>query len=626
MTKQYGLTTPRFKPQGALRQEDGSVVWRLWAPFCESVELAIFTEQGPRSVTLTPDELGYCTHEEPKIPDGTRYAYRIPGLEIPDPASRWQPDGVHKPSAVYSPGKVKRTDQSWTGIAEKDLVIYELHVGTFTENGSFDGVRERLADLIELGITAIEIMPISQFPGNRNWGYDGVHPYATQNSYGGPEALQRLVDAAHAQGMAVLLDVVYNHLGPEGNYLGLLGPYFTDHYGTPWGQAVNFDAQDCEPVRRFVIDNALMWVDEFRLDGLRLDAVHAIYDMGARHVLEELQSEVQQVAQAQGRHIHVIAESDQNDLRLLNPREQGGYALDATWSDDFHHQIHTLLTGEQDGYYSAFGTGPQLEKVYEQGFIYDGCYSRYRRRRHGTPIGDLARSRLIVCIQNHDQVGNRACGERFGELIPTSAQRLGAAMMLLSPFTPMLFMGEEYGETNPFPFFCSFTDNDLIEAVRKGRREEFAGLSFQWQQEIPDPQAESTFESAKLSWKWPSGTDAAGIRQLYRELIALRKSPPLADQQHTTATWHPAEDAGSDRKTDTGLLVLTRGSDPALVAWCNVSPKAAPAPAAPTGLSLLLSTESERYGGTRAESNAAAVPDRLEPYEVLIWGHPEWMK
>ncbi len=622
MTTPPDLVEPQFQPQGARRLEDGSVQWRIWAPYCESVELVLFDPKGMRTIQLTPDAWGYCTHQQSDVADGMRYAYRLPQqMEIPDPASRWQPDGVHQPSAVYTPGKFEWNDHAWRGVPLNELVVYELHVGTFTQNGTFDGVRERLKDLKQLGITAIELMPISQFPGHRNWGYDGVQPYAAQNSYGGPEAFQRLVDAAHAEGMAVLLDVVYNHLGPEGNYLGLLGPYFTDHYGTPWGQAINYDGRDCEPVRRYVIDNVLMWADEYHLDGLRLDAVHAIFDMGARHLLQELQTEVQQVAQRQDRAIHIIAESDQNDVRLLNPPEQGGYGLDASWSDDFHHIVHTLLTGEQDGYYSAFRTGDQLAKVFNDGFVYDGGFSPYRRRRHGTPAGDLDRSRLIVCVQNHDQIGNRACGERFGVLLPPSAQRMAAALMLLSPFTPMLYMGEEYGEQRPFPFFCSFGDAELIEAVRRGRRAEFAGLDFQWQQEIPDPQAESTFESAKLTWSWPQGSTAAGIRQLYRDLIAMRRTPALADQQHTAARWIPSSATANDLplgQTDRGVLVLERGAGAALVAWFNVSGEQTPLPETPpAGRSLLASTESERYGGTRT---AGEVPDALEPYEVLIWG------
>ena len=423
---------------------------------------------------------GFYSLRQADVQTGLRYAYLLDdGREYPDPAARWQPDGVHRPSAVWLPTEYEWSDGDWRGVPRDELVVYELHVGAFTAEGTFEAIIPRLEQLAELGVTAIELMPVAQFSGDRNWGYDGVHPFAVQNSYGGPSALQKLVDSAHHAGLAVLLDVVYNHFGPEGNYLESFGPYETDRYRTPWGRAINFDGPDSDPVRRFVIDNAVAWVRDFHLDGLRLDAVHAIYDFSARHIFAELQDEVQAEAERQGRIVHVIAESDLNDVRLVLPAERGGHGLTAAWSDDFHHCVHTILTGERDGYYRDFGRPEQLARAYADVYVYDGRYSRCRRRRHGNRVGDTDRGRFIVAVQNHDQVGNRAFGERLTALLPPEAQRLSCGLLLVSPCSPLLWMGEEYGETRPFPFFSSFSDPQLIEAVRRGRREEFAALEFE---------------------------------------------------------------------------------------------------------------------------------------------------
>ena len=337
-------------------------------------------------------------------------------------------------------------------------------------------------------------------------------------------------------GLAVILDVVYNHIGPEGNYFAKFGPYFTDRYHTPWGKAINFDGPDSDPVRQFVIDNACAWVRDFHVDGLRLDAVQTIYDFSARHILADIKAAVKQVADSQGRIVHVIAETNQNDVRLINPPERGGYGLDAVWSDDFHHSVHALLTGERDGYYQDFGRAEDLAKAYNSVFVYDGCFSPFRRRRHGSLVGSLKRTQFVVCVQNHDQVGNRAQGDRFGSILSPPAQRLACGLLLLSPCVPLLFMGEEYGEQRPFPFFCSFSDAGLIEAVRRGRREEFAALRFDWSTEIPDPQSPETFLSAKLAWSWPEGSLQAKHRRLYQDLLAARRQwPALRDREHTNA-------------------------------------------------------------------------------------------
>lgn len=484
---------------GALVKPDGSVLWRVWAPRARRVELVLFDGTQRRSVPMTAALHGYFTHEQPNVPDGQRYAYRLDeGSDRPDPATRWQPDGVHKPSAVLRPERFQWSNTSWKGVQRADLVLYELHVGTFTPEGTFDAVIPRLQSLRELGITAIEIMPIAQFPGNRNWGYDGVHPYAAQNTYGGPHGLQRLVDACHAAGLGVVLDVVYNHLGPEGNYAGNFGPYVSDRYRTPWGAAFNYDDSGCDAVRDFVLDNVRYWVGTYRLDGLRLDAVQTIFDNSPKHILRCIKEAAEETAQRLGHPVHIIAETDANDPRLLEVPERGGFGLDGVWHDDFHHVLHTHWTGERQGYYSDFGEKAHLPKLLERTFVYDGNFSAFRNRRHGAPVGDLTGDRFVVCSQNHDQVGNRAVGDRLSALVPAPALRSAACFTLLSPHVPMLFMGEEYGERRPFLFFCSFGDHKLVEAVRKGRRGEFA--AFGWHGEVPDPQAESTFEKSKPTW------------------------------------------------------------------------------------------------------------------------------
>jgi len=414
-----------------------------------------------------------------------------------------------------------------------------LHVGTYTAEGSFDAVIAHLPELAALGVTIIELMPVAQFPGSRNWGYDGVFPFAPQNSYGGPEGLQRLVNAAHQHGLAVALDVVYNHLGPEGNYLGEYGPYFTSRYQSPWGQAINFDGEASDEVRRFFIDNALYWLKEYHFDALRLDAVHGIFDFSALHFLAELKAAVTTLSSRLGRKIHVIAESDLNDSRLILPGERGGYALDAQWSDDFHHSVHTLLTKERNGYYEDFGTLSHLAETLRDGWYYHGQYSRHRRRKHGNSSHGIPRSHFLVCNQNHDQVGNRAEGERLSALVNFEALKLAAGVTLLSPFVPLLFMGEEYGETAPFQYFIDHLDAGLVEAVRRGRREEFA--AFGWKGVVPDPKDEATFRSSHLQHLLREQEPHATLLRFYRELIQLRKEQDLGNG----GQWHVWEYSGS---------------------------------------------------------------------------------
>jgi len=495
----------------------------VWAPFRERIDVHIV---GPydKILPLEKNEQGYFSTIAEEVPAGSLYYYRLDGKsEFPDPASRSQPHGVHGPSQVTDPD-FPWEDDEWTGLPLQHYSIYELHTGTFTPEGTFDSIIGYLDSLKELGITAVELMPVAQFPGNRNWGYDGVLPFGVQDSYGGPEGLKRLVDACHRKDLAVVLDVVYNHIGPEGNHLAEFGPYFTDRYHTPWGAAINFDGAYSDEVRRFFIENALYWTKEFHIDALRLDALHAILDISSYTFIEEMAASVQNQANTLKRYIYLIGESSANNARLVQPQESGGYGLDAQWNDDFHHALHVLLTGEKTGYYQDFGTIQQLAKGTREGFIYSGEYSPYRKHRHGTSSKDIPAHRFVVFSQNHDQVGNRADSERLSQLVSFEALKLAAGMVLLSPFIPLIFMGEEYGETAPFPYFISHTEPQLIEAVRKGRREEFA--AFNWQQETPDPQDENTFMSAKLNHGLKNNGQHKALYELYRTLFRLRKENP----------------------------------------------------------------------------------------------------
>ncbi|HEX4744104.1 MAG TPA: malto-oligosyltrehalose trehalohydrolase [Candidatus Limnocylindria bacterium] len=502
---------------GAVYEGGGRCTFTVWAPNAKRVEVRL----GERIDVLRPAERGYHTAILDDVSPGDRYAFVLDGRpERADPASRWQPDGLHGPSAVVDPRAFRWTDAGFSAPRLRDLVIYELHIGTFTPEGTFDAATRHFRELRELGVNAIEPLPIAQFPGARNWGYDGVLAWAAQDTYGGPEGLRRFVDAAHREGLAVLLDVVYNHVGPEGNYLPEFGPYFTERYHTPWGAAINFDGPESDEVRRYYIESALMWLRECHADGFRLDAVHAIIDASARPFLAELNDAVHEEAQRLGRTAIVIAESDQNDVAVITPTPERGLGFDATWSDDFHHAVHALLTGERTGYYRDFGDIAHLAATLGQGWAYAGERSAFRRRRHGNvPAGALA-ERFVVAVQNHDQVGNRARGDRLATLVDAERLKVAAAALLLSPFTPMLFMGEEHGERRPFQYFTSHTDAALIEAVRRGRREEFK--EFAWQGEVPDPQAEDTFRASVID----RASGSREIRVLYRELLQLRSSLP----------------------------------------------------------------------------------------------------
>jgi maltooligosyltrehalose trehalohydrolase len=513
----------------------------VWAPKVSTLELHIIA---PTERIIAPRKLGdgYFAAQVDAAPPGTLYFYRLNGeTERPDPASKSQPQGVHGPSQVID-HSFPWNDASWFGLPRRDYIIYELHVGSFTLEGTFDAIISHLSELKELGVTAVELMPVAQFPGSRNWGYDGVQPFAAQTSYGGPEALKRLVNACHKEGLAVILDVVYNHLGPEGNYLNEFGPYFTARYQTPWGSALNFDGPESDHVRRYFIENALYWITEFHFDGLRLDAVHAILDQSPFTFLEELGVTVHDRAKKLNRQIYLFPESAANDSRLIRSRELGGYGLDAQWNDDFHHALRGVLTGEHSGYYEDYGEFRQLVKAYREGFVYSGEYSRFRRHRHGTSTKDIPAERFVVFAQNHDQVGNRMLGERLTQLASFDDLKLAAGAVLLSPFIALIFMGEEYGEEAPFQYFISHGDAALVEGVRKGRGAEFA--AFGWQTSPPDPQDEATFLRSKLNHQLKREGRFGALRDFYRELIRLRKeSAALArlSKEHCEVTGFEAE-------------------------------------------------------------------------------------
>jgi maltooligosyltrehalose trehalohydrolase len=511
---------------GALRRNDGSVVFTVWATKPNSVELHLHTPEN-RIIPMVADEKGYYRTAVENLPVGASYTFRLDSgtdleRERPDPAARRQPD-VHGFSEVVDP-EFAWTDSDWKGIPLQEYIMYELHVGTFTQEGTFDAIIPCLDYLKSVGITAIEIMPIAQFPGDRGWGYDGVSMFAAHTAYGGIDGFRRLVDACHAHGIAMILDVVYNHLGAEGNYLWDYAPYFTERYHTPWGAAVNLDGWHSDEVRNFFIQNALYWLRDCHVDALRLDAVHALIDLSAYTFLEELADRVALLREQTGRHIYLIAESDTNNPRLVVPREQNGIGMDAHWADELHHVLHVLLTKENNGYYVPFNNISQLVKVMHSGYVHTGEYSPLTKRRHGAPTRHIQAWQLVVCMQNHDQVGNRKMGDRLTAKLSVDQLKLAAAIILLSPFLPLLFMGEEYGETAPFPYFISNTDPALIDAVRKGRAEEFKEFG---DGEPPDVASEETFLSAKLNHHLREGGHHKELLEHYRTLIRLRKEHPV---------------------------------------------------------------------------------------------------
>lgn len=600
---------------GAHYLGNGRCSFTLWAPLAEKAELHIVSPE-EKLLEMEKKEQGYYYVETNHVLPGARYFYRLNGeKDRPDPATHFQPDGLHKASQVVDHTSYQWKDDNWQGIPLKDMIIYELHVGTFTPEGTFQALTGRLDDLVRLGINAIEILPISQFPGNRNWGYDGVHPYSVQNSYGTPDDLRTLIDECHARGIAVILDIVYNHLGPEGNYVTEMGPYFIEKYHTPWGAALNYDEAYADPIRDFFAESAVFFLDKYHFDGLRLDAVHAVFDMGAVHFWQYVTEKIEQLSLLKGKHFFTIAESDLNDTKVISPRERGGWGFDSQWMDDFHHSLHAVLTKETTGYYSDFGGLEHVAKAIQEGYVYNGIYSEYRKRKYGNDSSGYPGEDFVVCIQNHDQVGNRMMGDRITSMLSFEALKLAAATLLLSPYVPMLFMGEEYAEDAPFAYFVSHSDPGLVEAVRKGRKAEFS--AFAWMGEAPDPQAEETFLSSKLQWDKRNEGKHLNMLNWYKQLIALRKERPALHnpdknclqvsiaRQHILVLqrWHQSDD----------LMCLLNFSDQPVEFWLEGNES--------IWHQILDSTET-RYGGNGSDLPYVLQANTdlpLSPYSVTVY-------
>ena len=513
------LTT---KPRdGTPQRRTHAPVYTVWAPRATDVALHI----DGRNLPMRRGDGGWWRSDAP-IEFGAKYGFVVNGEgPFPDPRSPFQPDGVHGLSQQIDHDAFGWTDLGWQAPPLASAVIYELHIGTFTPDGTFDSAIARLPHLVDLGVTHVEVMPIAQFSGTRGWGYDGVDLFAPHAAYGGPDAFKRFVDACHARRLAVILDVVYNHLGPSGNYLGKFGPYFTHRYKTPWGDAVNLDDDGSDEVRRLFLDNAAMWIRDYHVDGLRVDAVHAFVDNSALHFVAELAAHVKRLRGVLGRHLVLIVESDLNDPRVIEPPDCGGWGADAQWSDDFHHALHSLVTGERSGYYKDFGSLQHFTAALTDVFVYAGTRSEHRGRVHGRPISHADGWQFVVAAQNHDQVGNRARGDRLTQLTSDGRLKMVAAMLLTAPFVPLLFQGEEWAASSPFTYFTAHEDTELGEQVRLGRQREFA--AFGWDpSEIPDPQAPDTFYRARLLWDELSHAHHAGMLEWYRELIALRRRTP----------------------------------------------------------------------------------------------------
>ncbi len=515
--------------------------FQIWAPLAKSLEV----EVGGKRYPLTKGRRDWWEAQVAEAGPGTDYAYLVGGEEppVPDPRSEWQPKGIHGPSRLLDHAAFRWTDENWRAPTLASGIVYEMHVGTFTPEGTLDAVIGKLDYLKDLGITHVELLPLASSPGERGWGYDGVALFAPQESYGGPDAVKRFVDAAHSRGLAVLIDVVYNHFGPVGNYTGKFGPYITESHHTPWGGAMNFEEEGSAEVRQFFCDNALMWLRDYHFDGLRVDAVHAFIDRSAIHFLEQLADEVKELGTTNGRHYVVIAESDLNDPRLVSAKEAGGYGLEAQWSDDFHHALWSVLTGETTGYYKDFGSIADLAKTLREVFVYSGQYSDFRKRNHGRPVVGLPGYRFLGYIQNHDQVGNRATGERLGHQVDAGRLKIAAAVVLTAPFVPMLFEGEEFAASTPFQYFTDHHDPEMGRLVSEGRKKEFA--AFGWKPEdVPDPQEAATFLRSKLNWSEITEPPHAEILEWHKRLIALRRSRiRLTDGNLQTVDVHFDENA-----------------------------------------------------------------------------------
>ena len=567
---------------------------RVWAPGKKTVEVTIAGQRHALAEAEGGWWQAYVTAAEP----GADYAYVIDGGEPrPDPRSAWQPHGVHGPSRLLDHDAFPWTDSAWRGAPLPGAVLYELHIGTFTPEGTFDAALGRLDHLVDLGVTAVELLPCNSFPGRWGWGYDGVGWFAVQEAYGGPEGLKRFVDGCHGRGLGVVMDVVHNHLGPDGNYLAEFGPYLTDAHQTPWGSAVNLDQEGSDEVRRYLVDNALMWLRDYHVDGLRLDAVHALVDSRATHVLEELSSAVQSLSAQVGKPLWLVGESDRNDPRTVQPLDGGGLGLDGQWADDVHHSLHATLTGERSGYYGDFGSLPTLAKALTGAFVHDGTWSSFRGRSHGRQVpGGIPGHRFVAYLQDHDQVGNRAAGDRISTTLSDGLLKAGAALVLTSPFTPMLFMGEEWGARTPWQYFADHA-GDLGKAVSAGRRGEF--IAHGWDtSEIPDPHAESTYRASQLDWTERDGEREQGLLAWTRDLISLRRSRP-----ELTGGDRAAVEVTYDQ--DARWLVVRRGQVAVAVNLAGTR-QAVPLPGAPQQV-LLASTSGFVYGGEQVETDGESV-------------------
>ncbi|TVM32843.1 malto-oligosyltrehalose trehalohydrolase [Oceanidesulfovibrio marinus] len=589
----------------------------LWAPRAETVVLELLDPESC-GVVMAAHEGGLWTAEVEGLSAGDRYRYRLrhcgedEWITRPDPASHSQPEGVHGPSALVNHAAHGWSVPEFTPPPLNELILYELHVGTFSTRGTFDAAIKRLDHLVNLGVTGVEVMPVAPCPGKRNWGYDGVSLFAVHEAYGGPEGFKRFNDACHERGLAVVLDVVYNHLGPEGNYLRDFGPYFTNAYKTPWGEAVNFDAAGSDFVRGYFIANALHWLERYHIDGFRLDAVHAIYDRRPVHILAELADTVDEYEQATGRLCHVIAETHDNNPRLVTPTSAGGLGMDSAWSDDFHHAMHALLTGEREGFYADYGSPTDAALTLEKGFAFEGQYSQWMGRSHGAPAHGLAGETFTIFLQTHDMVGNRAGSDRLAALVPMEACRAATVTFLLAPYIPLLFMGEEYAETNPFNYFVHHGDDWLVQSVREGRKREFS--KFRWRKEPTDPQAESTFLDSRLDWDKLEQPRHAAMLALYTALLKLRRENPALK--------------GCDRdgfhvlKGSNASLGYTRATPDRSRSVCVIANLGAedatllmPPSAGETGWRLLLDTGEERFGG-----RGALLPETAGPGGLLSLG------
>lgn len=573
--------------------------FKVWAPEARTVAVRIDSSSHP----LERADAGWWQGKVAHAAAGTRYFFEIDGSEpIPDPRSAFQPEGINGPSQIVDHRSFRWSDALWQARPLSSAVIYELHIGTFTPEGTFLSTMERLDHLVSLGVTHVEIMPVNEFSGSWGWGYDGVDLFAPHHAYGTPDDLKQLVNTCHAKGLAVLLDVVYNHFGPAGNYLSRFGPYFTEAYSTPWGAAVNLDHEGSPEVRRFFLDNALMWLRDYHFDGLRLDAIHAYFDRSAVHLLEDLSSEVDALAAHLGRHFVLIAESDLNDPRIVTPREAGGYGIDAQWSDDFHHALHAVLTGETNGYYEDFGTLSNLAKALEQAFVYGGDFSTHRNRTHGRPIIGLSGHRFLAYAQNHDQIGNRATGERLSHLTSVARAKIAAALVLTSAYVPMLFQGEEFAASSPFQYFTHHDDPDLAGKVSEGRKSEFS--AFGWEpDQVPDPQDQATFARSKLKWEELQSQPHSELLEWHKKLIALRR-------QHASLTDGRMDNVTVNFDEEAKWLTTRRGP---IEVVCNLSPQRQTVPIASKPLTTLSSESSYRLldGGVELGPDSVVILSEL---------------